>query len=163
MSDRLYETQDLPDDPIEERVKTIVPDVTVLAETLKIEHVTAARLHKLLIVQYAQLVTMAEEINQLASGIDRALLAARSTIEAQATLVSDQRRNMEVMEDTSDKNAGARTVLKNLSVWVTSHEPTIRYGLECARLDKVTEAARKMKKSRVLALVDALLRGAELR
>jgi hypothetical protein len=154
--------------PILERIKTIVPPAGDIARTLKIEHETAERIHRLMLVTHAGLVELAEEANQtvtdsvaIAEDASQAVLDSTDSLAAQATLVSSQRVSMDAMENFADRQAGAQTVIQNQDVWLANDAASIRHVLEIVNLSKIIEAARPMKRSRIAEIIDALLKAVE--
>lgn len=142
------------DEPILERVKHLVPPVDHIAKSLQIEHETSKRLHALMLINRAAQIEAGEQASQN-------LLNIEDTINAQATQISNQRANMEAMERFADAQSGAATVAQNQDVWFANDAPSIGHVLTIANLGKVTEAAKKMKLSRVAEIIDALLSATE--
>jgi hypothetical protein len=146
----LTKKQTGPDESIFERVKHIVPDVGKIARALKLDHENSARVHKLLLITRAGMIDTAEQASQNVINIE-------DTISAQADLISNQRADMDAMEALADTQAGGRTVVDNQIVYVRDHVPTIRQILEEVNLQRLNEAAREVKRSRIAAIIDALL------
>lgn len=139
------------DEPILERVKHIIPPAGRIARSLQVEHETAIRIHKLLVLTHARMLN-AEELT------DQVVADSADIIDAQADQISNQRANMEQMEQFTDVQSGAQTVAQNLDVWFADDAPSIGHVLNIVNLVKVTEAGKKhMKLVRVYELIDALL------
>lgn len=139
------------DEPILERVKHLVPPAGAIAKSLQTEHETALRIHKLMLITHAGLMDAAEQANQT-------MMNLADTIDAQATLISNQRASMDAMENFADQQAGAQTVAQNQDVWFADDAPSIAHVLNIANLARVTEAGKKhMTVIRVYEIIDALL------
>lgn len=139
-------------EPIFERIKTIVPSIDQVAKELQSEQAATQRHHKLLLLILAGLVELGEHVNQ-------STLDTQDLVRATADLISNQVGNMNEMEQVADKNAGARTVIQNLKVWMAEDPPSIADFLNFVNPVRVVEAARTMPPSRVIEIANALQDG----
>lgn len=142
------------DEPIFEKVKRLVPPVDHIATALALEHQTAERIHRLLLIVHAGLAEMSEQLNQ-------AITDSADVIDAQATLISGQHSDMRQIEEFSDRLASSRTIVENIWIYFAEDVPSIKGGLEIVNLHKLTQAAKGMKLSRVADVIDALLKATE--
>ncbi len=145
--------EQLSDQSILERIKTIIPPADDIARTLQVEHAAAERIRRMMVITHAALIELSEEANQIAV----------SAVEAseQATQVSDQRANMTAMEKFADKQADAQQIAQTQDVLFSKDDVSIRHVLEIVDLMELTRAARPMKRHRVAEIIDALLKAVE--
>lgn len=148
------------------RLADVVPSFTDQAETLALEHKTTERILELMrIIDQGteQIAARAKEaavaVIEQAELVDQAKTNIGDAIDAQATLVSNQRISRRKAQELADTNAGAQTITRNFrTVYLDEHPPTIGDILSTMNLLKMTIAAKDfMTLDRVCLVIAALL------
>lgn len=157
-----------PDQPILERIKTAVHSATDIARTLQIEHETAERIHRLLVIRHAALVELSDQANEIATAsvemseqASQAVIDSSDSVNASATLVSNQAVSMTRMEKFADGQTDAQQVVQTADVLFSDDVVSILHVLRIMKRPRITEAARQMKRSEVADIIDALLQAVE--
>ena len=168
--------------PILERLKSVISPADALALSQQIEHDITTHIHQLMQVRHAHLIEVLNEAGQavvdsaelsrqaaqavadlvdLAEGASQAVMDSGDEIDAHADLITTQKGHRKQMVKFADKQADSQQILQTTDVLFADDPVSIQHVLEIANLDKVTIAARSMKKKRIAGLVDALLKATE--